>query len=69
VLGLSVTLGAHVTQLHADIARLREANPDTPILIGGRVVDKCPGLAEEVGAEASADGCADAVRWAEETVG
>lgn len=51
LLALSVTMTFHVRTLRDTVARVREAAPNLPILVGGHAIDWSPGIPAELGVE------------------
>jgi hypothetical protein len=52
LLGLSASLGFHLTGLRAAVAAARTVAPLLPIVVGGRLLESMPGLAGELGVQA-----------------
>ncbi|MEY4512948.1 MAG: hypothetical protein RLZZ450_5070 [Pseudomonadota bacterium] len=65
LLGLSASIRFHLTGLRAAVHAARTVAPLLPIVVGGRLLESTPGLAEELGVQAfgaSADQLAQACR-------
>ncbi len=61
---LSAMMGQHLDPLRRTIEAIREAHPDMPIIVGGRILSMIPTLWKKLGATACASRPAEAVTLA-----
>jgi methanogenic corrinoid protein MtbC1 len=70
VVGITIACVEHLAQLKPFVMSIRRVsiNPDTVVLVGGRLLSERPGLAKEVGADCSAGDAREAFLTAEGAV-
>ena len=71
VVGLTVSCDCHSARLPSAILAIRSVsrNPHLRVMVGGRVLNEDPALAERAGADGTARDARDALLLAEELVG
>jgi MerR family transcriptional regulator, light-induced transcriptional regulator len=69
LVGLSATMHFHLPALRRAIAAIRERQPTLPIMVGGGLLEAEPGLAEELGVQASGKAADELARLGTELLG